>query len=76
MDDEPLSNILTISECYEPIPLNFECQVSASSQLDENYIPYNAIKSDTGAYDVVVVKPFSCSESEGQKHYKWKVFNY
>ena len=35
-------------ECYDPLEIPNECQVTASSQLDENSAPYNALSTDKG----------------------------
>lgn len=46
--------IILISECFDNIPLDKECQVQASSQLDLDYGPYNAISDTKGKTETTV----------------------
>ena len=36
------------AECFDEIPVTSECQVQASTQLDEDHAPYNAISTGNG----------------------------
>ena len=36
------------AECFDEIPVTSECQVQASTQLDEDHAPYNAISIGNG----------------------------
>ncbi len=58
---------LFLLECYDDVPLPNHCQVTASSQLDENSAPHNALTEDKGSK--VFHSQISCLAGSKRKEY-------